>query len=253
MPSSFPAGTLQTPRGAGARRPGVGGSLLGVHLRPRQPPLDEVQRRLHHRVVVGGTGARLVRGHDQRQRLLPDVHRRPAAPPDHRSAWVVQLFCRHCLLLFANESVLMIGHRGKFTHCHLLPASQTTRTTRRARCSEVWTPCRRSSGATSTKTTAGSSRSSANGRSSSARPQLHRVSPRPPERPRTRTQTTHSSLRWSRRPSLGRPPTSLSRPELLQKLSQEQRRSRRTSPQRSIKVGVERNICHTCTDVCLEW
>lgn len=86
LPSPCPVGPLQTPRRARPWRPGVGGSLLGLHLRPRQPALDEVQRHQHHRVVVGGAGARLVRRHDQCERLLPDVHRWQAAPPDHRCA-----------------------------------------------------------------------------------------------------------------------------------------------------------------------
>lgn len=81
-------GTLQTPRSAGPRRPGIGRPLLGLHLRPRQPALDEVQWHKHHRVIMGGAGARFIRGHDQCKCLLPDVYRWQAPPPYYRCAAV---------------------------------------------------------------------------------------------------------------------------------------------------------------------
>lgn len=79
-------GALQTTRGACSWRSGISRSLLGVHLWPRQPALDEVQRRQHHRVFVGGAWKGLVWGDDQRQCVLPDVHWWQATPADYRYA-----------------------------------------------------------------------------------------------------------------------------------------------------------------------
>lgn len=81
-------GSLQTPCSACPRRPGISGSLLGLHLWPCQPALDEVQWYQHHWVNMGGAGARLIWGHDQCKRLLPDVHWWQASPPYHRCASV---------------------------------------------------------------------------------------------------------------------------------------------------------------------
>lgn len=78
------SGTLQTPCSARPWRPGISRSLLGLHLRPCQPALDEVQWCNHHWVIMGGAGARLIWGHDQCQCLLSDVHRWQATPPYYR-------------------------------------------------------------------------------------------------------------------------------------------------------------------------
>jgi len=81
--SSTP-GPIQTPCGVGPRGAGVGRPLLGLHPRPHYPPLDEVQRHRRHRVLLGGAGARLVRRHDQRQRVLPHVRGRADATAHRR-------------------------------------------------------------------------------------------------------------------------------------------------------------------------
>lgn len=124
------------------------------------------------------------------------------------------------------------------TTSHLI---QKTRITRRARCCTAWTPCRPSSGATSTRTTAGSSRSSASGRSSSARRLRRRASPPRPWRSPTPVPTTRSKRLSSRRPSRGPPPRSRTR-EPLQSLNNRIRRQRRIRspiPERRRKVCKE--------------
>lgn len=182
LPSALPpSGALPAPRRAGPRGPGLGGTLLGLHLRPRPPALDEVQRHQHQRVLVGGAGAGLLRGDDQRQRLLPDVHRRPASASHHR---LVQVYwVRVCVPAVVESRLVFVV--------------QTTRTTRRARFCTDWTPCLRSSDATWVRTTAGSSRSSVSGRSRSARPLRLRASPHPrPRRSPPSPVQSSSPRRW---------------------------------------------------------
>lgn len=225
LPSALPpSGALPAPRRAGPRGPGLGRTLLGLHLRPRPPALDEVQRHQHQRVLVGGTGAGLLRGDDQRQRLLPDVHRRPASASHHRLVQVC--WVRICVPAVVESLRVFVV--------------QTTRTTRRARFYTDWTPCLRSSDATWVRTTAGSSRSSVSGRSRSARPLRLRGSPRP--RPRSRrsppspVQSSSPRQWWNQRRSQDPPPKRRSR-GLLQsqkggtERSAERRRRRKVCPE----------------------
>lgn len=72
---------------------------------------------------------------------------------------------------------------------------QMTQTMRRARFCMDWTPCPRSSDGTSARTTAGSSRSSVNGRSRSARLHHLRGSPHPLQNPLSPAQSTHPKQR----------------------------------------------------------
>lgn len=66
---AVPAACRFGPRGSGKRR-----SLLGVHLRPTSPTVDEIQWHFSDKVVLGGAGARLVRWISQCQRILPHVY-----------------------------------------------------------------------------------------------------------------------------------------------------------------------------------
>lgn len=200
-------GTLQTPCSACPWRPGISRSLLGLHLRPCQPALDEVQWYKHHWVVVGGAGTRLFWGHDQRQCLLPDVHWWQATPPYYRyvfsaiwmNIYVFWLEKKIRTVKVQSPSVLSIFN-GQYLHMkwvllcksinwHYPTSTQMTQMMRQARHCMAWTPYRLSSGATSMKITAGSSRSSVNGRSSSARLQPHRESLQPLQSPQTPVQT----------------------------------------------------------------
>lgn len=108
---------------------------------------------------------------------------------------------------------------------------------RRARCCMAWTPCHPSSDATSTKITAGSSRSSVNGRSSFARRQHHRESRQPLQSPPTPAQLIHTKRRLSQSCSLEHPLQSQIR-EPLRRLNQnqKQRRSQSLIPVRRGKV-----------------
>lgn len=108
---------------------------------------------------------------------------------------------------------------------------------RRARCSMAWTLCHPSSGAMSTKITTGSSRSSANGRSSSARQQPRRKSPPPLQSPQVPVWITYSSHLLSQHPSQD-PLLKRWMKELLQSHSQtkKQRKSQNLISEKSQKV-----------------
>lgn len=126
---------------------------------------------------------------------------------------------------------------SKSINWHYLTSTQTTQMMRQARCCMVWTPCHPSSDATSMKITAGSSRSLANGRNSSARLQPHRESLQPLQSPQTPVQTIHTKHQLSQRPSQDHPPKSQTRERLQShNQNQKQRRSRSPIPERSRKV-----------------
>lgn len=122
-------------------------------------------------------------------------------------------------------------------YCLLLTDTQMTPMMRQARCCMVWTPCQPSSDATSTKITAGSSRSSVNGRSSSARLQHHRESLQPLQSPRTPVQLIHTKHQLSQHSSQEHPLKSQIREPLQShSQSQNQRRSQSLIPVRRRKV-----------------
>lgn len=108
---------------------------------------------------------------------------------------------------------------------------------KQARCFVAWTPCHPSLGATSMRITAGFSRSSVNGRNSSARQQPHRGSPQRLWSPHILVQMMSSKYLLSQHLSQDPPLKSRTR-ELLQSHNQiqKQRKILSLNPERSLKV-----------------